>query len=80
MMQDVHDEPLFAERVSGLDIAKAEAEVTIRVPATPLPGAGSRRPGPTAPPGGSWIRWLVCWGVTKIGMEATGDYVRREGA
>ena len=24
--------------------------------------------------------WLACWGVTRAGMEATGDYVRREGA
>ena len=31
-MQEVQDEPLFAERVAGLDIAKAEVEVTIRVP------------------------------------------------
>ena len=31
-MQDVHDEPLFVQRVAGLDIAKAEVEVTIRVP------------------------------------------------
>ena len=31
-MQDVQDEPLFCERVAGLDIAKAGAEVTIRVP------------------------------------------------
>ena len=39
--------------------------------------AASRRPGPSAPPGASWSRWrdwLACWGVTKIGMEATGDY------
>ena len=31
-MQDVEDEPLFAERVAGIDIAKAGVEVTIRVP------------------------------------------------
>jgi hypothetical protein len=31
-MQDVQDEPLFVQRVAGLDIAKAEVEVTIRVP------------------------------------------------
>jgi hypothetical protein len=24
--------------------------------------------------------WLRSWGVTKAGMEATGDYVRSEGA
>ena len=37
-MQDVQDEPLFAERVAGLDIAKAEAEVTIRVPSDTTAG------------------------------------------
>jgi hypothetical protein len=45
MMQDVQDEPLFAERVSGPDIAKAAVEATIRVPATPILAAASRRPG-----------------------------------
>ena len=31
-MHEVEDEPLFAERVAGIDIAKAGIEVTIRVP------------------------------------------------
>ena len=37
-MQDVQDEPLFRERVAGLDIAKAEVEVTIRVPSDTAAG------------------------------------------
>ena len=37
-MQDTQDEPLFAERVAGLDIAKAGVEVTIRVPSDTTPG------------------------------------------
>jgi hypothetical protein len=37
-MQDTEDEPLFAERVAGLDIAKAEVEVTIRVPSDTTAG------------------------------------------
>ncbi len=37
-MQDAQDEPLFCERVAGLDIAKAEVEVTIRVPSDTTPG------------------------------------------
>jgi hypothetical protein len=32
MMQEAEDEPLFAERAAGIDIAKAGVEVTIRVP------------------------------------------------
>ena len=37
-MEEVEDEPLFAERVAGIDIGKAEVMVTIRVP-----GRGRRR-------------------------------------
>ena len=37
-MQDVEDEPLFAERVAGIDIAKAGIEVTIRVPSDATAG------------------------------------------
>ena len=82
-MQDVQDEPLFAERVAGLDIAKAEVEVTIRVPSDTTPGRRqqeTRTFGTTRSELESLGDWLRCWGVTKIGMEATGDYVRREGA
>jgi hypothetical protein len=39
-MEEVEDEPLFADRVAGLDIAKAAVEVTIRVPSDT---AGGRR-------------------------------------
>ena len=37
-MQDAEDEPLFAERVAGLDIAKAGVDVAIRVPSDTAPG------------------------------------------
>ena len=37
-MQDAEDEPLFAERVAGLDIGKAEVEVAIRVPSDTAAG------------------------------------------
>ncbi len=75
-MQDVQDEPLFAERVAGLDIAKAEVEVTIRVPSDTTAGRQqeTRTFGTTRRELESLGDWLACWGVTKIGMEATGDY------
>jgi transposase len=76
-MQDVHDEPLFAERVAGLDIAKAGVEVTIRVPSDTTPGRRqqeSRGFGTTRGELESLGDWLACWGVTRIGMEATSDY------
>jgi transposase len=77
MMQDVQDEPLFAERVAGLDIAKAGVEVTIRVPSDTTAGRRqqeTRTFGTTRTELESLGDWLACWGVTKIGMEATSDY------
>jgi transposase len=77
MMQDVQDEPLFAERVAGLDIAKAGVEVTIRVPSDTTAGRRqqeTRTFGTTRAELESLGDWLACWGVTKIGMEATSDY------
>src|SRR5487761_330218 len=76
-VQDVEDEPLFTERVAGLDIAKAEVEVTIRVPSDT--GTGRRQQetrtfGATRKELLALADWLRCWGVTKIGMEGTGDY------
>jgi len=76
-MQDVEDEPLFTERVAGLDIAKAEVEVTIRVPSDT--GTGRRQQETrtfrtTRSELLALADWLRCWGVTKIGMEGTGDY------
>jgi transposase len=76
-MHDVQDEPLFAERVAGLDIAKSEVEVAIRVPSDTRPGRRqqeTRTFGTTRKELLSLADWLRCWGVTKIGMEATGDY------
>src|SRR5260370_34973367 len=76
-MQDVEDEPLFTERVAGLDIAKAEVEVAIRVPSDTRPGRRqqeTRTFGATRRELLALADWLRCWGVTKIGMEATGDY------
>src|SRR5712692_4766597 len=77
MMQDVQDEPLSAERVAGLDIAKAGVEVAIRVPGDTNHGRRqqeTRTYGTTRRELESLGDWLACWGVTKAGMEATGDY------
>ncbi len=76
-MEEAEDEPLFAERVAGIDIAKAEVMVTVRVPSDTRPGGRQQET--------RWFRtirrdllaladWLRTWGVTKAGMEATGDY------
>ena len=76
-MQDVEDEPLFAERVAGIDIAKAGVEVTIRVPSDTRAGRRqqeTRSFGTTRRELLALADWLRSWGVTKAGMEATGDY------
>jgi transposase len=76
-MQDAQDEPLFVQRVAGLDIAKAEVEVTIRLPSDTGPGRRqqeTRTFGTTRRELESLADWLRSWEVTTAGMEATGDY------
>jgi transposase len=73
-MQDVEDEPLFCERVAGLDIARAMVEVAIRVPSDTTAGRRqqeTRTFGTTRAELESLGDWLACWGVTRVGMEAT---------
>jgi transposase len=76
-MHEVEDEPLFAERVAGIDIAKAEVMVTIRVPSDT--GSGRRQQETrsfraTRKDLLHLADWLRSWGVTRAGMEATGNY------
>jgi transposase len=76
-MQEVEDEPLFAERAAGVDIAKAGIEVTIRVPSETRTGRRqqeTRSFATTRRDLTAVADWLRAWGVTRIGMEATGDY------
>ena len=76
-MHEVEDEPLFAERVAGIDIAKAGIEVTIRVPSDTRPGRRQQETRSFATTRRQLLAladWLRAWGVTKAGMEATGDY------
>jgi hypothetical protein len=76
MMHDVEDEPLFAERAAGIDIAKAGIEVTIRVPSDTRRGARqqeTRSFRTTRKDLLALADWLRCWQVTKAGMESTGD-------
>ncbi len=76
-MDDVEDEPLFAERVAGIDIGKTAVMVTVRVPSDTR---RSRRQQETREFRAvrkdllALADWLRCWGVTKVGMEATSDY------
>ena len=76
-MEEVEDEPLFADRVAGIDIGKKEIMVTTRVPSD----TGSRRRQQETREFRATRKglleladWLRSWQVTNIGMEATGDY------
>ncbi len=76
-MQDVEDEPLFAERVAGIDIAKAGIEVAVRVPSDTTAGRRQQETRffrTTRKELLALADWLRSWGVTKVGMESTGDY------
>ena len=75
-MHGMQDEPLFCERDAGLDIAKAGVQVIIRCVRHhgPPREQETRAFGTTRAELESLGDWLACWGVTRIGMEATGDY------
>ena len=76
-MQDVEDEPLFAERAAGIDIGKATVVVTVRVPSEVRKGRRqqeTREFGTTRRELLALADWLRCWQVERAGMEATSDY------
>jgi transposase len=76
-VRDVDDEPLFVDRVAGLDIGKTEVEVTIRIPRDSGNGRRQQETRTFGATRGQLLAladWLRCWGVTQVGMEATGDY------
>jgi len=76
-MHEVEDEPLFAGRAAGIDIAKAGVEITIRVPSDTTPGRRQQETRSFAATRRALLEladWLRAWGVTRVGMEATGDY------
>ena len=75
-MLEAEDEPLFADRAAGIDIAKAGIEVTIRVPSDTRRGGRqqeTRSFRTTRKDLLALADWLRCWQVTKVGMEST-DY------
>jgi Transposase len=76
-MQEVEDEPLFAERVAGIDIGKKEIMVTIRVPSDTRKGRRQQETREFRTTRADLLEladWLRCCQVTKAGMEATDDY------
>ena len=76
-MQEVTDEPLYRDRVCGIDIGKAQMAATIRVPSDDDPVrrmAETRSFGTTRREVLALAGWLRAWQVPAVVMEATGDY------
>src|SRR5690242_16957410 len=76
-MEEVTDEPLYRDRVCGIDIGKAGLYATIRVPSDSNPArrASETRSFATTRRGVLALAdWLRSWQVPAVVMEATGDY------
>ena len=76
-MEEVEDEPLFCDRVAGVDIGKAVVMVTIRVPSESRKGGRqqeTREFGTTRRELLALTDWLRCWQVERAGMESASDY------
>ena len=82
-VEEVTDEPLYRDRVCGIDIGKAGMVATVRVPSEMNPArrmAETRAFATTKRGVLALADWLRCWQVPAVVMESTGDYVRSEGA
>jgi transposase len=76
-VDEVTDEPLYRDRVCGIDIGKAQMVATIRVPSDKDPArrASETRSFATTKRGVLALAdWCRCWQVPAVVMEATGDY------
>jgi transposase len=76
-VDEVTDEPLYRDRVCGIDIGKAGMAATIRVPSDRDPArrmSETRMFGTTRREVVALADWLACWQVPAVVMEATSDY------
>jgi transposase len=76
-VDEVTDEPLYRDRVCGIDIGKAGMAVTIRVPSDrnrSRRAQETREFGTTRREVLALADWLRAWQVPAVVMEATGDY------
>jgi transposase len=76
-VEEVTDEPLYRDRVCGIDIGKAVMVATIRVPSDKDPARRAQETrsfGTTKREVLALADWLRCWQVPAVVMEATGDY------
>ena len=73
-MEEVTDEPLYRDRVCGIDIGKAEMYATIRVPSDKDPARRAQETrsfGTTKKEVLALAGWLRCWQVPAAVMEST---------
>jgi transposase len=76
-MDEVTDEPLYRDRVCGIDIGKAQMVATIRVPSDNNPARRAQETrsfGTTKKEVLALADWLRSWQVPALVMESTGDY------
>jgi transposase len=76
-VEEVTDEPLYRDRVCGIDIGKAQMVATIRVPSDRDPARRAQETrsfGTTKREVLALADWLRSWQVPAVVMEATGDY------
>jgi transposase len=76
-VQEVTDEPLYRDRVCGIDIGKAQMAATIRVPSEKNPARRmpeTRMFGTTKAGVLELADWMRVWQVDAAVMEATSDY------
>jgi transposase len=76
-VDEVSDEPLYRDRVCGIDVGKAQLVATIRVPSDRDPArraAETRSFAATKRGVLALADWCRCWQVPAVVMEATGDY------
>ena len=83
VLEETNDTEELIGRVAALDIGKAELVCCVRVPRPDTPGKRLQEVRTYQ----TMTRWLLVLaerlaglGVTRVVMEATSDYVRREGA
>jgi len=83
VLTTTQDNEKLIERVAALDIGKAELMCCVRVPDEDHPGRRLQEVQPYPAMTRSLLGLsdrLRCLGVTRVVMEATSDYVRRDGA
>jgi len=76
-VEEVTDEPLYRDRVCGIDIGNAQMAATIRVPSEKDPARRAQETrsfGTTKKEVLALAGWLRYWQVPAVVMESTGDY------